>query len=71
MKTENIKPPLFISKKINTETTMESIKTSLNNNPPHRAIKKSFSVLLMLKKIKRIPRIKFNVDTNMPKRIDL
>ena len=71
MKTENIKPPLFISKKIRIKTTMVNIKTNLKTNPPQRKIINIFSGLLILITINITPIIKFRVDSNIPKRIDL
>jgi hypothetical protein len=71
MKTENIKPPLFISKNFRLKTTMDNIRTNLKIRPPQRRIKKIFSDLFKLLMINIIPIIKFRVDINIPKRLDL
>jgi len=71
MKTENIKPPLFISKKIRIKTTVDNIITNLKISPPQRKIRNIFSGLLILLTINIIPIIKFRVVSNIPKRNDL
>lgn len=68
---ENIKPYVFISKKMRVINTKDSPKMSLKRIPPHSASKNMLSDLFALIFISIKPIIKFIIERRAPSKIDL
>lgn len=68
---ENIKPYVFISKKMKVINTRESPRISLKRRPPHKASKNILSDLFRLNFISSKPIIKFIIERRAPIKIDL
>jgi len=68
---ENIKPYVFISKKMRVINTRDSPRISLKRRPPHNASKNMLSDFFTLIFISNKPIIKFIIERSAPSKIDL